>query len=483
MSGISTILNIAQGALQANQMAMQVISHNMANVNTPGYTRQKAILEAQLPFSFDRLKLGLGVKVDSVIQYFDQFTTRTIHQKAASLKEYESKASVLAYVESLWNETGEAPLSQTLDEFWNAWQEVANNPGDSAGRTALLGKGEILAQKFNSLSRDLQQTQHNITADIQTGVGEVNKLTEQIARLNDQISSAETSQTTANDFRDKRNQLLEELSGWVGIRYIEQDNGAVTVLSTGGILLVNGNEHWDLSAAGESIYYNGIASDASNRITGGKIGGLLDLREETIPQYKANLDEMAGTLIQQVNGLHLNGYNLAGNQRMYFFNNFQTAPNLPNSGDYSGAASYISLSTDVLGHPENIAAGSASGAPGDNGNALAIAALQTDGTMSIRKWTIMDRGANRASSAQTETLDSYYQDLVGELGILTEDTNQNQDFTQTLMNGLQEVRDSVSGVNLDEELTEMMKAQHAYEAASKIISVTDQMMQTLLSLR
>ena len=132
MQGISAILNIAQGALQANQMAMQVISHNMANVNTPGYTRQKAVLESQLPFSYDRLKLGLGVRVDSIMQYFDQFTTRTIHQKTASLREHESKASVLAYVESLWNEAGEASLSQTLDEFWNAWQELANNPGDSA---------------------------------------------------------------------------------------------------------------------------------------------------------------------------------------------------------------------------------------------------------------------------------------------------------------------------------------------------------------
>jgi flagellar hook-associated protein 1 FlgK len=483
MAGMSTILNIAQGALQANQVAMQVISHNMANVNTPGYTRQKAILEAQLAFSNDQIKLGLGVKVDSVIQQSDQFTTRTIHQKAASLKEYESKATVLAHVESLWNETGDATMSQTLDEFWNAWQEVANNPGDSAARTALLGKAQILAQKFNSLSSDMQQTRSNITTDIQSGIGEVNKLTDQIAQLNDQIVSAEASQTTANDFRDKRNQLLEELSGWVGVDSIEQDNGSVTVLSNGGVLLVNGNKHWDLSTAGDSIYYNGVQSDISDRINGGKIGGLLDLREETIPQYMANLDEMAGTLIQQVNSLHVNGYNLAGNQGMYFFNNFQTAPNLPNSGDYSGAASYISLSSDVLGHPENIAAGSASGAPGDNGNALAIAALQTDGTLSIRNWTITNRGANRSSSTDTETLDSYYQDLAGELGILVQDTNQKQDFAQTVINGLQQVRDSVSGVNLDEELTEMMKVQHAYEAASKIITVTDQLMQTLLSLR
>jgi flagellar hook-associated protein 1 FlgK len=114
---------------------------------------------------------------------------------------------------------------------------------------------------------------------------------------------------------------------------------------------------------------------------------------------------------------------------------------------------------------------------------LSIAALQTDGSLNIRKWTITDRGESTTSTLQTGTLDDYYQGLVGELGILTEDTNGNQDFTQSLLSNLSEVRDSVSGVNLDEELTEMMKVQHAYEAASKVISVVDEMMQALLDMR
>jgi flagellar hook-associated protein 1 FlgK len=168
---------------------------------------------------------------------------------------------------------------------------------------------------------------------------------------------------------------------------------------------------------------------------------------------------------------------------MYFFENFQTAPGVPNPGDYTGAAAYISLSSDVLGSPGNIAAGAVSGAPGDNGTALSISALQTDGSLSIRKWTLTDRGQTATSQLQTGTLQDYYQGLISELGILTEETNESQDFTQTLLNRLAEVRDSVSGVNLDEELTEMMKVQHAYEAAAKVISTTDEMMQTLLNMR
>jgi flagellar hook-associated protein 1 FlgK len=314
-------------------------------------------------------------------------------------------------------------------------------------------------------------------------VEEVNRLTRQIAQLNDRILAAESSQTTANDLRDQRNQLLEELSGWTGTTYLEQGNGSVTVLTRDGLLLVNGKESWDLSFEGTSIYWNGVPDDVSGRLTGGKMGGWLDLRQETVPEILANLDEMAGTLMQGVNGLHLTGYTLGGSTGLYFFQNFQTAPNLPNAGNYSGAAAYISLSSDVAGNPENVAAGSVSGAPGDNGNALNISALQADGTLNIRKWAISDRGATTSSSVQTETLDEYYQDLLGELGILTDEVNESQEFSQSLMTRLGEVRDSVSGVNLDEELTEMMKVQHAYEAASKVISVADQMMQTLLDMR
>jgi flagellar hook-associated protein 1 len=483
MYGLGAILNIARGAMNANQLAMQVISHNMANVNTPGYTRQKAVLQTQTPWDLNRLKIGTGVRVNSVVQYFDRFTTRAIHQHTSSLKEYESKALVLSSVESLWNETEESSLSQTLDEFWNAWQEMAGNPGGTAERTALLEKARILTGKFNSLSQELELAKQNLAADLRMGIEEVNRLTGQIAKLNERIADAEASQTSANDLRDQRNQLLEELSGGVGITCLEQDNGSVTVLTRKGLLLVNGKDSWDLSAEGDSIYYNGIQNDVSDRLTGGKIGGWLDLRDETLPQYRANLDEMAGTLIQEVNNLHLAGFTLSGGTGMYFFENFQAAPAVPNPGDYTGAAAYISLSSDVSGSPENIAAGGVSGAPGDNGNALRIAALQTEGSLSIRKWTITDRGETASSHLQTGTLDDYYRGLIGELGILTEETKENQNFSQSLLNSLSQVRDSVSGVNLDEELAEMMKVQHAYEAAAKVISVVDQMMQTLLNMR
>jgi flagellar hook-associated protein 1 FlgK len=199
-----------------------------------------------------------------------------------------------------------------------------------------------------------------------------------------------------------------------------------------------------------------------------------------VPQYQANLDELAGTLIQQVNTLHTAGYNLSGGTGMYFFQDFLTSPAVPSATDFKGAAAYISLSSDVLGHPENIAAGGLSGAPGDNENALNIAAIQTDGSLTIRKWTISNRGGSTSNSVETTSMDDYYRTLVGEIGITTEAANENQSFVQSRLDNLRDLRDSVSGVNLDEEMTELLKLQRAYEASSKIISIADEMLQSLL---
>jgi flagellar hook-associated protein 1 len=480
MGGINAIMNIAAGAIQADQIAMEVVSHNIANVNTPGYTRQSAVLESGSPVSMNQLKIGTGVQVASVAQAFDPYTTRAIQQNTSSLNEYQAEASILSRLESLFNETGSATLSNAMSDFWNSWQDVANNPGGTTERSALLEKAQILTQKFNSMSNDLTQTKKDMDTNVQMGIEKVNELTRQIAEMNQKIVAAEAAQTPANDLRDQRNSLLEQLSSWVGNVSVEQGNGSLTVLTQGGILLVDGNRNWEFSTQANSIYYNNVQSDVSKSLTGGKIGGWLDIRDEIVPQYKANLDELAGILIQQVNTLHTAGYTLSGGTGTYFFQDFLSSPAVPSATDFEGAAAYISLSSDILGHPENIAAGGVSGAPGDNENALNIAAIQTDASLAIRKWTISNRGGSTSSSVETTSMDDYYRTLVGEIGITTEAANENQSFVQSRLDNLRDLRDSVSGVNLDEEMTELLKLQRAYEASSKIISIADEMLQSLL---
>ncbi len=483
MSGISSLLNTAKGALVAQQKAMSVTGHNIANVNTPGYTRQKAILESNAPFSATQIKIGMGVRIESVAQSVDPFINGTIQKGTSTLQEYESRAYILSQMETVFNETTDQGLAEMMNEFWNAWQDVADNPGGIPERTALLGKGEVLARQFNSMRNDLSRINGSMNENIGKSLEEVNRLSREIADLNEKIVSAESFNTSANDLRDQRTNLVTELSKLVGGISLEDKNGSLTVLTSSGLLLVDRGQSWELTQEGDEIYWNHIVADISGGLQGGKIGAWLDIRDEAVPQYIANLDELAGTFIQEVNQLHQAGYTLSGGTGMNFFEDFQLPPGMPNSGDYANAAGFIKLSADVSGTPANIAAGGQSGDPGDNENALAILALQTDGTLSIRKWTYQDRGQTVTSTVQTEAMEDYYRTLTGEIGILTEEANQNQSFQQAIMDQLGEMRDSVSGVNLDEEMTDLIKLQQAYEAAAKLVTIADEMLQSLMQMR
>ncbi len=295
--------------------------------------------------------------------------------------------------------------------------------------------------------------------------------------------TAESAGASANDLRDQRMNVVDKVSALIGNVYLEDHQRGLTLLTEDGTPLVDGVDSWQLQQSGQSIYWNQIPTDISRKLTGGKIGGWLEMRDEILPQSLANLDELAGSLMQEVNSLHAAGYTLAGDTGKYFFENFRTAPDLPTAVNYEGAAAWIQLSADVAGTPANIAAGALSGAPGDNEKARAIAAIQNDAAVQIRKWTYADRGASRTSNMQTETLDDYYRGLAADVGTLTQQVTTQRDFAQSMRDRLGELRDSVSGVNLDEEMVELMKIQRAHEAAAKLVTTADEMLQTLLQMR
>ncbi len=429
MSGISFVLNLARGALSAQQQGIAVTGHNIANVNTPGYSRQVANFENLASDTTSPIKLGYGVVVDSVSQYYDRFITQSLQQQESILQETATKQSTLSYVQSLFNDQAGNGLSQALNEFWNGWQDLANNPSGIPERTALLQKAEALTERFHTIGSDLTRVQSEVGNSLKASINDLNSLTGQMADLNQRIVSSESNGTTANDLRDQRNVLLEKISGLIEGRTFENKDGSVTFVTTNGQLLVDHAQSWKLSQNGSSIYWNGVPTDISGSLQGGKIGGLLDLRDETLPQYLANLDELAGTLIKNVNDIHAAGFNLQGVGGINFFNDFQTPPNVPNTGNYNGAAAFIDLSTGANGvkdNPENIAAAEANSPgppagplPGDNRNALKILSIQTDTTLSLKKWTYTDRGATTTSVTTTSSLDDYYRTLVGDIGVLT----------------------------------------------------------------
>ncbi len=496
MSGISFVLNLARGALSAQQQGIAVTGHNIANVNTPGYTRQVANFENLASDTTSPVKLGYGVVVDSVSQYYDRFITQNLQQQESVLQETDAKQSTLSYVQNLFNDQAGNGLSQVLSEFWNGWQDLANNPSGMPERTALLQKAEALTERFHTIRNDLTRVQNEVGTTLGASLNDLNKWTGQVADLNQRIVSSESNGTTANDLRDQRNEILKNISGLIGGNSFENKDGSVTFVTTNGLLLVDHVQSWKLSQNSSAIYWNGIPTNISSRLQGGKIGGLLDLRDETLPQYAANLDEMAGTLIKNVNDLHSAGFNINGVGGINFFNDFQTPPSVPNTGDYTGAAAFIGLSTGANGvkdNPDNIAAAEAnipnpppalpSPLPGDNRNALKILSIQTDAALSIKKWTYTDRGSTTTSVSSTSSLDDYYRTLVGDIGVLTAGATQQHDFTKTMVDNLNDVRASVSGVNLDEEMTKLMEMQSAYKAAAKLVTVSDELFTTILQMK
>jgi flagellar hook-associated protein 1 len=493
MSGISFVLNLARGALFAQQQGIAVTAHNIANVNTPGYTRQRPNFENLTSDTNSRFKLGYGVVVDSVSQYYDRFVTQNLHQQESVLGESETRKSALYYIQGLFNDQAGNGLSQVLSEFWNGWQDVADNPSGIPERTALLQKAAAVAERFHTIRNDLSRIHNEVGNSLGSSLSELNELTGRVAELNQQIVASESSGTAANDLRDQRNELLKTISGLIEGQAFENKDGSVTFVTTNGLLLVDHAQSWKLSQNGSELRWNDIPGNVSDRLQGGKIGGLLDLRDEVIPQYTANLDEMAGTLIKAVNDLHSTGFNLNGADGIYFFTNFQTPPNVPNAGDYTGAAAFIGLSTGANGvkdNPENIAAAEAnspgpppSPLPGDNRNALKILSIQTDDTLNVKKWTYADRGATISSVTTTSSLDDYYRTLVGDMGVLTAGATGQYDFSKTMIDNLNDLRDSVSGVNLDEEMTKLLELQSAYKAAAKLVTISDELYTTILQMR
>ncbi|MGQ9720129.1 MAG: flagellar hook-associated protein FlgK [Candidatus Jordarchaeum sp.] len=483
MYGIRSVLDIAKGALMAQEKNMAVTSHNLSNVNTDGYSRQKAILESNAPLPSTRIKIGMGVKIHSIVQYVDQFIIRNIYKKTSTLKEYETKSSILSQLETIFNEIeGSGMLTKAMKEFWMAWQDLSNNPGGISERTALLTKAEVLASRFNSMNRDLSQIRKELNNNLKNGINELNILSKRIAEINGKIVMIEANGTEANDLRDLRRNYLKELSELIENVYLEDENGGIKVMTSTGVMLVDGTYYWELSQDENNIYWNQIESDISKRLKGGKIGAWLDLRDDIVPEYIANLDELAGSLIREVNNLHFAGYTLLGETGKYFFENFKQPPDIPNSDDYRGASAFIKLSDDVKNNPINIAAGRVSGQQGDNENALRILTIQTE-NIEIKKWRYEERGYSVSSSVNIETLDNYYHTLVGEIGVKSNEYDENKNFSQALLNNLNETRDSISGVNLDEEMIELIKIQRAHEAASKLVAIADEMLRTLLDMR
>jgi flagellar hook-associated protein 1 FlgK len=461
MSDLYGILSIAGKALMTQQQAISVTSHNIANVNTPGYSRQKLRMATGIPLESAIGPMGSGVTGTQIERVYDRFLGVQINNENQALGRWEAHKDAVEMLEMLLNETDGSGLNQAMSEFWSAWQALTNNPSGQTERQNLVTRSQMLATTFNRLNSDITQSQQDLDLTIQASVEDINRLSEQIADLNQKIISSEAGTLSANDYRDQRALAIQELSKLIAVNTAEDTNGAVSVFVANGEPLVAGSMFWQLStetnAAGlQDVVWVDDAGNTTNitsDISGGKLRGWLEVRDGVIPDYLNRLDTLAQALIAEVNTLHLTGFALDGSAGEVFF---------------TGAASAdMAVNANIVGNPDLIAAASdAARVPGDNSKAIEIADLQQQLTM----------------SGNTVTFNDYFSSLVRDVGYEVIKSDSYYAHQSEMVAYLDNYRESISGVSLDEEMINLIKFQNAYTAAAKLISTTDELMETVLNM-
>ena len=555
MSGLSGILDTAKQALLAQQAALHVAGQNVANVNTPGYSRERPVILPARPTSEPGVING-GVSVDHVTRVFDRFVTAQLNVASANFQSEQSQTDYLRQVESLFNDLRqeEGGLASALESFFQGFDDLAQSPEGLTERGVVQQRGTILATTFQELHTGLTAVQQELNNALQDEVQSISRLTSQIADLNGQIAAMEANpKTPANVLRDQRDLAIKQLAEKVGITSFESPSGQMTVLLGGARPIVEGDIANSLivvpdpdnpvNALVRMQDGKGNQIDVSPNIVSGKIHGLLAVRDTFLPDFTARLDRLAAQLTRSVNDLHSNGFGLDGSTSTNFFVPRQAtghavaantgggtvqsaavfdptqltlddyeitftaagtfdimntttgtavatgqaytsgAPirfagievvivdgsGAPQAGDIfqvsstKDAAQNIALTPEVLNDVEKIAAAETP-APGANGTALALARLREVQTIG------------------RSTFGEFQSALVSSIGITTQEHSLLAEQRQSILTEVENRRESIAGVSLEEEQLDLIRFQQAFGAAANFVRIADEMGQTVLSL-
>lgn len=515
--GINDIFNIGVSGVTASRLAIEVTGENMANVNTAGYSRQVTHFETGPTITSRGFALGTGVNVASVQRSYDALLQRQIVDANSSQQQALTRQKAMNQIEPLFNELAANGLGDAVQRFFGAWQDLSVNPSGAPERQALLARAQILADSFHQTNASLKTAQQFTDESLVGITADISDKAKNIASLNTQILMTERLGVSANELRDQRDQLVKELARKTGITYSENPDGTLRIQlpdpagAGGGELLVNGTQYATVytdNAGGTTlndIYVTAIgnpppatntavdtkvtatiggpndaAKAADNSL--GEIGGVLKVRDGIVPDLLENVDELAFRVATKVNNIHYAAFGLK-NGAAYTGNNFFTFGALATVGIPPAPAANLDVSQEIAINPaikadlDKIAAADAMVAVtgdgrGNNIQALAIADLQnTSLTFNLP-----------GGGTMQGTFGSYYSSLVSNVGIIKQDADNVAVQGESFLLQLNNLRESNSGVSLDEELTNLIKYQKAFEGSSRLISTATQMMDTILGL-
>ena len=475
MSSLGGILGIARLAITAHQTAIQVTSHNVANAETPGYTRQRAVLHESWPVPTRHGVLGTGVLVGDVGQVRDTLLDASFRRESSQASGYGLRRDLLGQLEGIFGEPSDQAFGATLDAFWNSWADLANTPTNPTAREVVRAHGSQVALALNGYARRLGEVAADTAVRLEHAVGQLNEYGRQVAELNTQIVSLEVGGHTAGDLRDTRNRTLDAMARLADVQVHERHDGSVAVVLTGQSL-VDGSDHKTVAVSGgpTSTRITFAGSSQSLPPLGGELSTMLDVLDREIPQVRGRLDELASGIVSAVNALHRTGWSAAAEpvapgppapvappgwtgSRVDFFDPAGTT------------ATTIAVAAGVLANRDMIAAGTVYGGTGDNAVARDLARLR-------------DTAVSVGVPPTATVLGTHYRDTVTGVAMKVDSAESSATVFETLATQTDTRRQSVGGVTTDEELILLMRHQQAYVAATRLVSAVDEMTQELLNM-
>lgn len=459
MPGAFNGLNMSSNALRAFQRALDVTGHNIANVNTTGYTRQTIDFSATEPTLFYQggtYALGNGVTISSLNRIQDTFLTQRRLAASGDTGRYAQMADSLKNVQSLFLEPGGSGISDAMDKFFNSWSSLGSNSNEPTARMQVQQAGSTLASRIRSTYLSLNDQLTNTNKQINETLTQVKNLSQQVADLNGQIRQKMAEGAQPNDLMDLRDQAIQQLGELVDVHTYAQPDGSINVYMN-QLTLVD-----SAGAVPTPMTYDTVASTISDStgtfdVRGGKLKALFDSAEQ-IKTYQTNLDNLANTLRTSINSIHTTGTNPLGATGVNFFNDV-TPP-----ATQTGAIDF-DLDPAIAADPQAIVT-SVSGTAGDGGLALSVAAV---------------RNQSQASLGNV-TLNGYFNNIVSDVGRQSQYWDAQLSTQQAMNAQIDNQIQAVSGVSLDDEMANMLRFQRSYQAAAKALSIFDQVTEDLINL-
>ncbi|WP_433827435.1 flagellar hook-associated protein FlgK [Actinoplanes sp. CA-015351] len=460
-------INTALTSLYAQRRGLDVSGQNIANANTEGYTRQRVVMQSQnanlVPGVYATTDaVGSGVTVSSVERLRNGALDQRSFTEHANSAYHNEKASAYTLIEDAFGEPSDTALQARLQDMWDGWNAVATNPDKAAPKAAMIQQATTVAATLNDASKQLNNQFEATRAGLDTYVGEVNKTADTIAKLNKEIVIAKGAGLQANELQDQRGQAILKLSEMAGATATELPNGAMSIYVGSAPLVAEFSTRRVDIQAGSALRLEDLAtaevnlrwSDTGTPVSpGGSMGASMELlaRGGTLDSMSQRLDTVATTLASTVNTLHSSGYSLDGTTGQDFF----VASNV-------NPLSAANISVGIT-EPDKVAisSGDPTGTPGVLNGELAD--------------DLSELSTSRVGA------DAEYQSLIGDLGVAAQSSMRRRDIQNAVTDQVDASRDAESGVNLDEEMTNLLTYQRGYEAASRVLTTIDSMLDQLIN--